>query len=90
MIGGAGIVTMIAGAMIGVVLPDVDSAAIGLLILAGGGALIAAIAGWVGVVQPYTKFDDITQPMYHGHHHDEPVPPAETVDDTSLTGEAPH
>ena len=70
MIGGAGIVLMIAAAAIGVVVPDIDSTAIGMAVVGGLGMLIAAFIAWFGIVQPHKNFDDITVAQYHGHAHD--------------------
>lgn len=71
MLGGLGIVMMVVAAAVGVVLPDIDSGLIGVLVMLGAGLLVAAIAGWVLVVRPYENFDDINEPLYHGHHHED-------------------
>lgn len=66
-LGGGGIIVMMIAAGIGVINPDIESGVVGLLVLAGAGALVMAIAGWTIVVQPYKYFDDINQPLYGGH-----------------------
>ncbi|GAB5491459.1 MAG: hypothetical protein Phog2KO_16740 [Phototrophicaceae bacterium] len=71
MLGGLGITLMVVAAGVGVVWTNADSGLIGLIVMAGAGFLIAAIAGWVIVVRPHENFDDINEPMYHGHHHEE-------------------
>ena len=71
MVGGLGIVTMLVAAGIGVVWENADTGLIGVLVMAGAGLLVAAIGGWVLVVRPHENFDDISVPMYHGHHHDD-------------------
>ena len=71
MLGGLGIVMMVVAAGIGVMWQNADSGLIGLFVMAGAGFLIAAVGGWVIVVRPHESFDDINQPLYHGHHHEE-------------------
>lgn len=71
MLGGFGITVMVVAAGVGVVWENADSGLIGLFVMAGLGLLVAAIAGWVIVVRPHENFDDINEPMYHGHHHDD-------------------
>lgn len=69
MIGGIGITLIVVALAYGVVIETADSGLIGMLVLGGFGALVIAIGGWVAVTQPHRNFDDINQPMYHGHHH---------------------
>jgi hypothetical protein len=71
MIGGLGITLMMLALGIGVILPDAPSDIIGLVVALGVGLLITSIAGWIVAVRPYEHFDDITEPQYHGHDHDE-------------------
>ncbi|MEM9951203.1 MAG: hypothetical protein AAF846_06380 [Chloroflexota bacterium] len=71
MLGGLGITTMVVAAGIGVVWENADSGLIGLFVMAGFGLLVAGVGGWVIVERPYEDFDDINQPNYHGHHHDD-------------------
>lgn len=72
MIGGAGITAIVVALGIGVVLPDVDTATVGILVLGGFLALIGSIVAWAGVTKPFSNFDDINVPIYHGHdHHDD-------------------
>lgn len=83
-LGGGGIVVMMIAAGIGVIIPEIDSALIGLATLAGGAALIMAIGGWTIVVQPYKNFDDINQPLYGGHQHVEESPIQEERTDEDI------
>lgn len=71
MLGGLGITLMVVAAGVGVVWENADSGLIGLIVMAGAGFLAIAIAGWVIIVRPHENFDDINEPMYHGHHHEE-------------------
>lgn len=48
-----------------------DTSLIGVLFILGLLGFIGGSAAWVGYVQPYKHFDDITVPLYHGHAHDE-------------------
>lgn len=66
---GIGLTLMVISAAIGVVSGDaVDAGALSLLFALGAAALIAGILAWFLVVRPDTHFDDINEPMYHGHH----------------------
>lgn len=71
MIGGLGITTMVVAAGVGVVWENADSALIGLFLMAGFGLIVAGVGGWVIVERPHENFDDISQGIYHGHHHDD-------------------
>lgn len=71
MIGGLGILLITLAAAFGVVNPEADSSVIGLTALGGAALLVVSIGGWFIAVQPHKHFDDINQPLYHGHHHDE-------------------
>jgi len=71
MIGGAGITVMMVAAGVGVIDPNIDDQMIGLLLLTGLVAVIGACVAWFAVVQPHKNFDDINQPLYHGHHHED-------------------
>ena len=71
MLGGAGIVAITVALGIGVILPDVNGQLVGLVVTAGFGMLVMAIAGWALATQPFKNFDDINVPQYHGHHHDD-------------------
>lgn len=71
LIAGAGATLMIVALGIGVLGTNVNQDSIGLMMLIGLGALIAGSAGWAGVTQPWANFDDINEPLYFGHHHDE-------------------
>jgi hypothetical protein len=70
MLGGLGLTFMIVAAGIGVVLPEVDSAFVGMIVALGFGLLVTSIGGWVIATRPFEHFDDITVPQYHGHHHE--------------------
>jgi hypothetical protein len=47
---------------------SMDASGLGLLFAAGTAMLISGIIVWFAVVRPDLRFDDINQPMYHGHH----------------------
>ena len=71
-IAGIGLTLMIVVAGVGVVNDSIDGSALGIIFAIGVAMLISGIIGWFAVVRPHTHFDDINQPMYHGHdHHDE-------------------
>lgn len=68
---GLGMVTMMTAAGAGVIQGDTaDDMVIGLLFAAGLGAFVVGLAAWMGVTQPWAHFDDINEPQYHGHAHD--------------------
>ena len=68
-IAGLGMTLMIVAAGIGVVTGDnIDSSSLGLFFAVGFAMLATGIIAWFAVVRPDTHFDDINQPMYHGHH----------------------
>jgi hypothetical protein len=70
-IAGAGLTLMIIAAGFGVITGEnVDSASLGLFFAVGFAMLATGIIAWFAVVRPDTHFDDINQPMYHGHHDD--------------------
>ena len=74
---GALAVGMIAGS-------EADSNLIRGLLVGGALLMITGIGAWLGYVQPFSHFDDINQPMYHGHdhhddHHDEEHAESESV-----------
>lgn len=48
-----------------------DTSLIGILFVLGLLGFIGGSAAWVGYVQPYKHFDDITVPLYQGHAHDD-------------------
>ena len=70
MLAGGGMVLVIIGFIVGVIDQNAGSTA-GILIVTGAAAFIAGSAAWLGVVRPFENFDDINQPMYFGHDHDE-------------------
>ncbi|NWF68933.1 MAG: hypothetical protein HXY40_07595 [Chloroflexi bacterium] len=72
LVGGLGVTLMCVAGGIGVIEgANADSGVIGLLFAGGLGLFIVGAAGWFFVEQPHKHFDDIEQPMYHGHeeHH---------------------
>ena len=72
LLGGLGITLMIIGSSIGVIGgEDADTTLVGLFILSGFLMLVAGIGAWLAMVRPWEHFDDINQPLYHGHHHEE-------------------
>lgn len=71
LLGGLGITLMIIGASIGVIgKENADNTLVGLFILSGFLMLATGIGAWLAVVRPWEHFDDINQPLYHGHHHE--------------------
>lgn len=70
-LGGFGIVAITVALGIGVILPDVNGQVIGLVVTAGFGMLIMSVVGWAIATQPFKNFDDINEPHYHGHHHED-------------------
>lgn len=72
LLAGAGLSLMIVAAALGVIQGDAaDNTLIGALFAAGTLMLLGGVFGWAGVVRPWESFDDINQPMYHGHKHHE-------------------
>jgi hypothetical protein len=73
MVGGLGIIMMILGATIGVIggteLDTASTNLIGLSVVAGLLLLIVAIGFWLGLVRPFTNFDDINVPLEPEPHH---------------------
>lgn len=72
-IAGGGILLMLAALVIGVI-DENAGGAVGLLFVLGIAGMITGIIAWMSVTQPFKNFDDINQPMYHGHHHPEEHP----------------
>jgi len=72
MVGGLGITMMIVAATIGVIggteLDPASTNLVGLTIVAGLLLLITAIGFWLGLVRPFTNFDDINVPAEPEHH----------------------
>lgn len=69
---GLGVTLMMVAAGIGVIQGEsADSELVGLLFAGGIGLFIVGVVAWAGVVRPWENFDDINEPHYHGHHHDE-------------------
>lgn len=71
LLAGSGATLMIVALGIGVVSGEGNQNLVGLLLIIGLGILIAGSVAWAGVVQPWANFDDINEPQYFGHHHDE-------------------
>jgi hypothetical protein len=68
-VAGTGLILMVITAAVGVISGEgMDSSALGLLFAAGTALLISGIVAWFAVVRPDLSFDDINEPMYHGHH----------------------
>ncbi len=71
LLAGLGLTLMIVAAGIGVIQGDsADGELLGLLFVGGIAALVVGGVAWGGVVRPWENFDDINQPLYHGHEHD--------------------
>lgn len=80
LLGGLGITLMIIGASIGVIgKENADNTLVGLFILSGFLMLTTGIGAWLAVVRPWEHFDDINQPLYHGHHHEEHHEPSDEL-----------
>lgn len=72
LVAGLGFILMATSLGVGVIQgSSADANAIGLLFAAGLLLLILGGAGWLAIVQPYKHFDDINEPQYTGHHHEE-------------------
>lgn len=71
MLAGLGVTLMIVMLAIGAVQGDEASPIVGLLFAAGLVATIGGMGAWLAIVRPFENFDDINQPMYHGHDHAE-------------------
>ena len=73
MVGGLGITMMIIAATFGVIggteLDAASTNAVGLIIVGGLLLLIVAIGFWIGLVRPFTNFDDINVPLEPEPHH---------------------
>ena len=68
-VSGIGLTLMIIAAGIAVIGGEAaDSASLGLLFVLGAAMLVTGIIVWFALVRPHTHFDDINEPMYHGHH----------------------
>lgn len=68
---GAGLTLMMVAVGIGVVQGEgADGGLLGILFVIGVGLLAAGIIAWFAVTQPHTHFDDINDPLYHGHDHE--------------------
>lgn len=69
---GTGMILMMAAAGAGVIQgAEANGDVIGLLFAAGAGAFVVGLGTWMAIQQPWASFDDINEPMYHGHHHEE-------------------
>lgn len=72
MLGGLGITIMVVAAAMGVIGGESANAdQIGFWVVLGLAMLVTAIIAWAAIVRPFENFDDINEPQYHGHHHDE-------------------
>ena len=70
-VAGLGLILMVVAAGIAVTSNETtDTSGLGLLFAVGVGMLITGIIVWFAVVRPDTHFDDINEPMYHGHHEE--------------------
>ncbi len=69
---GTGMVLMMTAAGIGVIQGiEANDEIIGFLFVVGAAAFVVGLVTWMGIVQPWASFDDINEPLYHGHHHEE-------------------
>ena len=72
LLGGLGMTLMILGASIGVIGGEnADSTLVGIFVLSGFLMFVSGIGAWLAVVRPWEHFDNINEPHYHGHHHEE-------------------
>lgn len=69
---GSGLTLMILALGFGVVQgADANTSIIGFAFIGGLLLLIVGVGGWLAVKRPFSNFDDINEPQYHGHHdHD--------------------
>jgi Na+-driven multidrug efflux pump len=68
-VAGIGLILMVIAAAVGVISGDsIDSGALGVFFAIGAAMLISGIVAWFAVLRPDKHFDDINQPVYHGHH----------------------
>lgn len=79
LLAGLGLTLMMAGFAVGVI--DGNSDTFGLLFFLGLAAFVGGLGAWLAVVQPWTHFDDINEPMYHGHVHHEGIDDHAPVDE---------
>ena len=72
LIGGLGLTLMAVALAVGVIQgAAANSGLMGGLFWTGLVMLVGATAGWFGASQPFKHIDDINQPHYTGHHHEE-------------------
>ena len=70
-VAGVGLILIVVAAGIAVISGETtDTSGLGLIFAVGVGMLITGIIVWFAVVRPDTHFDDINEPMYHGHHEE--------------------
>lgn len=70
-VAGIGLTLMVVAAGFAVVAAEgVDNSGLGLMFGVGLAMLVTGIIAWFAVVRPDTHFDDINEPMYHGHHEE--------------------
>ena len=48
-----------------------DASSLGLLFITGLALFIVGLIAWYAVAQPPAHFDDINEPQYFGHSHEE-------------------
>jgi ABC-type nickel/cobalt efflux system permease component RcnA len=71
---GVGFALMAVALSLGVIRGESADTNIIRMIFTGGATLfVVGFIAWLSVVRPWENFDDINQPKYHGHHHDEHV-----------------
>ncbi len=69
-IAGTGLLlAIVAGLLTGFGSEDTNTTRV--LLFAGLGLIGAGIALWLTLLRPWEKFDDLVEPYYTGHHHDE-------------------
>jgi hypothetical protein len=70
-VAGGGILLMLTALVVGVIDPNAGGV-IGLLFVLGVAGMLSGIIAWIATVRPFTHFDDINIPLYHGHVHEHP------------------
>ena len=69
---GTGFFLMAAALAVGVINgASADAKTIKLLFAGGLLLFVVGVVTWLGATRPWTRFDDINVPRYHGHHHEE-------------------
>jgi ABC-type nickel/cobalt efflux system permease component RcnA len=77
---GLGLTIMVVALALGVINgAEANANGLGVLFAAGLVMLIGGIGGWLGAVQPFQNFDDISKPAEDDHHASEPHADEHTI-----------